>query len=145
MRIAVTTASLLSIVLFAACRPAAPRTVDIVATNYAFQAPRTLSPGPTLFQLVNRGTVNHEVQIYRLRTGISADSGLKLLASAGYPDSLADSSGSVLVSHIGLTAPEKIFVDLKAGETWALECAFRDSANAPRHNTMGMIATFEVK
>lgn len=144
MRIAALTRPLLCLLILAGCRATTPPTVDIVATNYAFQAPRTLSPGPTLFQLVNHGTVNHEVQIYRLRAGISADSGLKLLASS-YPDSLADSSGSVLVSHHGLTPPEKIFIDLKAGETWALECAFRDSTTAPRHNTMGMIATFEVK
>lgn len=129
----------------AACHPAPPQTVEIVATNYAFQAPRTVAAGPTLFQLVNRGTVNHEVQIYRFRAGISADSGLKLLAGGAYPDSLTEPGGSVLVANAGTTTSERIYLDLKRGETYAFECAFRDSLTAPRHNTMGMIATFEVQ
>jgi hypothetical protein len=139
------TPSLLLFVTPLACRPAAPVMVDVVATNYAFQAARTLAPGPTLFQLVNRGSVNHEVQIYRFRAGISADSGLALLAHGQFPDSLSEPGGSVLVANAGTTASEQVYIDLKAGETYAFECAFRDTANAPRHNTMGMIATFEVK
>ena len=128
-----------------ACRGGAPQRIDVVATNYAFQAPRVLHPGPTLFELVNRGTVTHEVQIYRFRAGISADSGLKLLAAGQFPDSLSEPGGSVLIANAERTASERIFIDLKRGETYAFECAFRDSATAPRHNSMGMIATFEVK
>jgi hypothetical protein len=135
---------LLPFVVLSGCRPA-PVQVDVIATNYAFAAPKILSPGPTLFRLMNRGTVRHEVQLYRFTHSISADSGMRLLADSTAADSLFDSGGSVLIAAPGDTAPEAIYADLKIGETWILECAFRDSASAPRHNKMGMISVLEVR
>lgn len=130
--------------VLAACRPAV-RDVSILATNYAFQAPSVLGTGPTLFHLTNHGTVAHEVQLFRFRAGISADSGMKLLHAEQAPDSLFDASGAVLISAVGATAVEGIQVDLKAGETWALVCQFRDSAGAPKHDQLGMTSVFTVR
>ena len=60
-------------IAIAACEPRAPYAeVEIIAHNYAFTAPATLPPGPTAFRLINQGTVNHEVQLFRFAAGISA-------------------------------------------------------------------------
>lgn len=126
----------------ATARP--PRTVDITAVNYAFRAPASLSPGPAAFRLVNAGTVTHEVQIFRFRKGISADSGRALLALEHFPDSLADASGSVLIAAAGETTPEQVLTDLSPGELYALVCQFRDSAGAPKHDRLGMFAVLRV-
>lgn len=127
-----------------ACRPA-PRDVEIVATNYAFQAPASVGSGPTIFHLTNRGSVVHEVQLFRFRPGVGADSGMKLLTADGVPDSLFDVNGSVLISAPGQTAVEGVYVDLKPGETWALVCQFRDSAGAPKHDKLGMLRVMSVR
>ena len=133
------------VLCLASCRPGELPVTDIVAVNYAYQAPRTLAPGRHLFRLVNRGNVPHEVQLYRFRLGVGPDSALRLLASESYPDSLIDpAGGSVLIAMPGQSAPELVYAELKPGETYALECAFRDSAAAPRHNRMGMFTVLEV-
>lgn len=120
------------------------RDVEIVAVNYAFQAPTAVGSGPALFHLTNRGTVPHEVQLFRFRAGVDADSGMKLLTAEAPPDSLFDASGSVLISAPGQTAVEGVYVDLRPGETWALVCQFRDSAGAPKHDKLGMLGVMRV-
>jgi hypothetical protein len=135
---------LLSLGSITGCR-AAPARIDIVATNYAFTAPATAPAGPTLFRLVNHGTVPHEVQLFRFAHHTRADSAMHQLMDSTAADSLWDPSGSVLTAQAGQVPPEAIFADLKRGETWALLCNFRDSVAAPRHFKMGMVAILEVE
>lgn len=130
--------------VIAACSPEAPRAIPIIAVNYAFQAPDSVPAGPAAFTLTNRGSVVHEVQLFRFRRGIPADSGLKLLVTEGTPDSLYDASGAVLISAVGATAVQSVTVDLKAGELWGLVCQFRDSAGAPEHDKLGMFKVLTV-
>ena len=132
------------VLLAIACAAHPPRAVDITAVNYAFQAPATLPPGPAVFRLVNAGSVPHEVQLFLLKAGIGADSGRALLRQEHLPDSLADSSGAVLIAPPHTTAPELIYIDLQPGRLYALVCQFRDSAKAPRHDRMGMFAVLQV-
>lgn len=135
----------LSIVVVSSCSSRAPRVVDITAINYAFHAPATIPPGPARFRLVNAGTVPHEVQLFVFKPGISADSGRALLNRLDrVPDSLADSSGAVLIAAPHTTAPEEVYVDLQAGRVYALLCQFRDSANAQRHDRLGMFGVLQV-
>lgn len=130
--------------LLVACAPRAPRPVEIVAVNYAFQAPDSVPAGPAVFTLTNRGTVVHEVQLFRFRRGITADSGLRLLVTENTPDSLYDASGAVLISAVGATAVQRVEADLQAGELWGLVCQFRDSAGAPKHDQLGMFKVLTV-
>jgi len=131
--------------VLAACVPARPtRVIDITAVNYAFRAPASASSGPTRFRLINAGTVLHEVQIFRFRRGISADSGRALLALEQFPDSLADSAGAVLIAAPGIQSSEQVYAELEPGDVYALVCQFRDSASAPRHNRLGMFAVLKV-
>ncbi len=128
-----------------ACGTAPPPVIAITAVNYAFQAPRTLSPGPARLRLINAGTVPHEVQVFVFKPGISADSGRALLNTMDrVPDSLADSSGAVLIAAPHTTAPEEVYVDLQPGRAYALLCQFRDSAKAQRHDRLGMFGTVQV-
>jgi hypothetical protein len=135
----------LSIVVASSCSSRAPRVVDITAINYAFQAPATIPPGPARFRLVNAGTVPHEVQLFVFKPGVSADSGRALLNRLDrVPDSLADSSGAVLIAAPHTTAPEELYVDLQPGRVYALLCQFRDSAKAQRHDRLGMFGVLQV-
>lgn len=129
----------------AACPRGAPQRIDVLASNYAFQSPPTASPGPALIHLINQGTVAHELQFYRFRHPVTPEQGFRILLDSTAADSLFDASGAVLIASPGDTAPEAIYADLKRGEVWALVCGFRDSANAPRHFRLGMLAILEVK
>lgn len=135
-------AALASIV---ACASRAPRSVDITAVNYAFQAPASLPAGPTVFRLINLGSVPHEVQLFVFKPGIAADSGRALLRQGRVPDSLSDSSGAVLIAAPRTTAPEQVYIDLQPGRLYALVCEFRDSAKAPRHSQLGMFGVLQVQ
>lgn len=126
------------------CTQPPTRVVDITALNYAFQAPASLPPGPARVRLINAGTVPHEMQLFLFRPGISPDSGRRLLAAEHLPDSLADSSGAVLIAAPHTTAPEQVYVDLQPGRLYALVCQFRNSATAPRHDRLGMFAVLQV-
>src|SRR4029077_3542439 len=96
------------------CQPQTPRVIDITAVNYAFQVPRSVLPGPARLRLINAGTVPPEVQGFVFKPGISGDSGRALLNSMDrVPDSLADSSGAVLIAAPHTTAPEEVYVDLQ--------------------------------
>lgn len=138
------TTRLIALLMLVSCAPARPREVEIVAVNYAFQAPDSLPAGPAVFRLTNHGTVVHEVQLFRFRRGIGADSGLRLLVTEGTPDSLYDASGAVLISAVGATAVQGVTADLQPGELWGLVCQFRDSAGAPKHDKLGMFKVLTV-
>jgi hypothetical protein len=119
--------------------------VTIEARDYAFRAPATLPPGPTAFRFVNRGTVPHEVQLFRFAPGVSRKAAQAYLLAGEAPDSAADPSGSVLIAYAGITAREEILVPLHRGERYALICGFRDAPGKPKHATLGMVALLEVR
>src|SRR5258706_16096063 len=106
------------VLLAIACSARPPRSVDITAVNYAFQAPATLPPGPAVFRLVNAGSVPHEVQLFLLKAGIGADSGRALMRQEHPPDSLADSSGADLIAAPHNTSPVLLYVDLQPALTY---------------------------
>ena len=96
-------------------------------------------------RLINAGTVPHEVQVFVFKPGISADSGRGLLNTMDrVPDSLADSSGAVLIAAPQTTAPEEVYVDLQPGRAYALLCQFRDAPKAQRHDRLGMFGVLNV-
>ena len=140
-----TTAALIGLLTsaFTACS-ARPRVIDIHAINYAFQAPTSTPPGLVQFRLLNEGTVDHEVQLFRFRPGITGAAAASLLRGASFPDSAYAGSGGVLIAPAGQTAHETLVVPLVAGEVYGLRCEFRDSASLPAHSQMGMWAVLEV-
>ena len=121
------------------------RHVTIEARDYAFRAPATLTAGLTAFRFVNKGTVPHEVQLFRFARGVSKEAAQTYLLAGDAPDSAADPSGSVLIAYAGVTAREEILVSLERGERYALICGFRDAPGKPKHATLGMVALLEVR
>jgi hypothetical protein len=129
-----------------ACRAPNVPVIEIVAVNYAFQAPSSVAPGPTRLRLINAGTVPHEVQVFVFKPGISADSARGLLNTMDrVPDSLADSAGAVLIASPHTAAPEEVYVDLQPGRAYALLCQFRDSPTSKRHDRLGMFGVLQVR
>ena len=125
--------------------PTAPRPVTIEAHDYSFVVPETARPGPTVFHFANRGRVAHEVQLFRFNLGVGDTVARKYLASGNVPDSVADRNGGVLIAAPGETTREALYVDLHAGERYALMCQFRDSAGKPQHAMLGMVALLTVR
>jgi hypothetical protein len=60
------------------------------------------------------------------------------------PDSLADSSGAVLIAAPHTTTPEELYIDLQPSRVYALLCQFRDNPKAQRHDRMGMFGVLQV-
>ena len=121
------------------------RHVTIVARDYAFAAPATVAPGLTTFHLVNRGTVPHEVQLFRFNRNVSAAAARAYLGTGNVPDSAADRSGSVLIAAPGDSVLEGVAVQLQSGERYALLCQFRDAPTKPMHAKLGMFGLVEVR
>jgi hypothetical protein len=135
----------LALLAASACGPQPTPAIDITAINYAFQAPSTVAPGPARLRLINAGTVTHEVQVFVFKAGIAADSARALLNTMDrVPDSLADSSGAVLIAAPHTTAPEEVYVDLQPDRVYALVCQFRDGPKAQRHDRLGMFGVLQV-
>ena len=131
----------------ASCTPTPPALahIRVIAHDYAFEFPATIAPGMTAFRLVNQGKVLHEVQLYRFRRGISRDSAFRMLAANKIPDSAVDSDGGVLIAGPADSTAQELLAPLRRGDVYALECAFRNAPDQPKHRDIGMIAVFEVK
>jgi len=128
-----------------AASPREPRRVVIEARDYSFRAPDRLPPGDAVFQFVNRGTVQHEVQFFRFRPSISAALATHMMTIDSIPDSATDPSGSVLIAMPGQVAHERIAVTLARGEMYGYLCEFRDAPGKPVHTTLGMFALLRIE
>jgi hypothetical protein len=102
--------------LLLGCHPAS-RTVRVIASDYALQAPGTVRPGTTEFVLQNRGRVAHELILGLLRPG----AGVREMVGAA------------------LTA------DLQRGRDYALLCQLRDTATSLQHAALGMVHVLHVR
>ena len=139
--------SCMALFLVPGCSPraAGPAHTRVIARDYAFGFPHSLPAGPTAFRLINEGTVNHEVQIYRFTAGLSPDSALRLLATDQITDRDIDPDGGVLIAAPSDSTQQELLVMLRPGEVYALECAFRNAADQPKHRDLGMVAVFTVE
>ena len=140
----VVVAALLAATL-ASCAPARrPNAVTIVGVNYAFlPLPHVLPAGPTEFAFENRGTVPHMVLIAPLRDGVTVDSVLDAHGRAR--DALIEEGDAALEAAPGERAPGRLLMDLLPGRTYLLVCVLRDAPEQPRHEALGMFASFVVE
>jgi hypothetical protein len=122
--------------------PAISQETLIPASDYAFQIPSHLAPGPTRFRLQNNGRVPHEMALGQLRAGITADSVLARLAAGGDPTDLTDGVVGILIAGPGATSIGSLSADLLPGRTYMMICQFRDADSLPPHIAMGMQASF---
>ena len=71
---------------------------------------------------------------------------LRLISSGSLlSDSAAEMQGGVLVADPGATFRRQLLESLKAGAGYGIACEFRDSAGAPNHSRLGMIAVMWVE
>lgn len=120
------------------------RIIDIVATEYAFQAPDTVAPGPAVLRLMNNGKVLHEMILMKLRPGVSlAD----LVAAQQRDESFRpqlDGGNAVLFAGPGTTGDGRLSVDLEQGRDYVVWCNFQDGDTAPKHSALGMFRLIHV-
>jgi uncharacterized cupredoxin-like copper-binding protein len=114
----------------------APPVIDVMTTDYAFDAPDTLPAGLVTVRLMNHGQEPHHAQLLRLNDGVSFDDFAAALQSEG-------ESALRLVTLTGgpgAMSPFKsgeVTVDLTPGQ-YALAC-FIPSADGVPHLAKGML------
>jgi len=139
----------IAVIFSAACtgadKPVATPEIEIVASDYAFQAPASLPAGRTTFTFVNQGKVKHELNISRLKPGLSIDTLLKLVRADKTVREVSEGHVGVLFADSGSRSAAGLTVELTPGETYAVICIFRDSAGAKRHYDLGMYSMIRVE
>lgn len=112
-----------------------------MGTDYAFEVPDTLPPGPTLFVLENRGAVEHELGMGLLKEGLTMEGALA--AEEAGEDPLEESLG-FLYADSEERSPSGLFVALQPGRRYGVVCFLPDHPDAPTHEELGMYDSFIV-
>ena len=115
--------------------PSSPRQVTVVATDYAFAMPDTLSAGAVTFRLKNDGHELHHLYLARLDGGRKAVDLVKALEAEGPPPAWATDAGGPNGVDPGMTSLATTVV-LQPGHYAAL-CIIPSPGGAP-HITKGM-------
>lgn len=118
--------------------------VQVVGTDYAFQVPTELPAGRTTFRFVNNGKVEHELNISRLKPGVSIDKLLETIRADQSVKDLIDGPVGVLFAAPGDTSNAGLTAELAPGQTYAVICIFTDSAGAKPHHDLGMYKVITV-
>ena len=133
---------LLAATLLSSPPPRSLPVVTIVGTDYAFQIPARIRPGPTLIAFENRGTVHHEMAIALLRPGVSVDSALQGLARGTRRRDVIEGQAALIVAAPGEAPGPRLWLDLHRGRTYLVSCILRDAPDKPPHVTLGMMGSF---
>lgn len=127
----------------ATSRPVEPPVVQIVAHDYAFDAPDSLPPGPTRFHFRSDGTVAHEVGVARVKQGVTLDSALRVELAGGDPEGLYDAGEGLLFTNPGETNDSELLVTLESGRDYVLLCTLE--TNGAVHSMKGMVKGVRVR
>ena len=124
--------------------PRTPRQIDVVANDYTFlPLPPDINAGPTVFTFVNQGKVMHEVNLVRLKPGVTLADFVNPAHDAFQRRELIDRSVGVLYAGPANAPDGRLLVELVKGSTYVAYCVFRDTPNAPPHLTLGMYTSFK--
>lgn len=116
----------------------------IVAMDYAFRYPRTLSPGHHTLVFRNEGKVRHELNIMLPKRGVTFEQMFAVRRDSGNVRALNEDQLGVLFAPAGESPLGRLDVNLLAGREYRIICVFRDSANAPAHFSLGMYGSIQV-
>ena len=108
--------------------------VDVVAKDYAFEAPSTLAAGRTSFVLTNQGAEAHFLLVTKLKDGVSMEEALAMEDSSAVIEGEWETGSAAA----GGDDEEVITLDLVPG-TYALLCFIPNAEGTP-HAFMGMAA-----
>ena len=120
-----------------------PRALSIIGSDYAFQAPDTITAGPVLVSFLNRGTVHHEMVLYVANEGASLGDYLRAM-NAIERRRLGRTIG-LLAAEPGQVSPARLMANLVEGRTYVLLCHLQNAPNEPPHSRLGMGKVLVVK
>ena len=121
-----------------------PNEVAVRGTDYAFDVPQSLPPGPTAFAFENAGRMPHEMILVRLKEGVTLPQVLEAASSGADPAEFTEGGAAILIAAPGTTAGSRMLVDLMPGRAYALVCNFQDAEDQPPHVALGMASPIEV-
>ena len=124
--------------------PVSETEYEVVGTDYAFQAPKSVQAGRVAFRFVNKGTKRHEMSVVELKEGVTLDQLVKTVRADQTVRPLIEGPVGVTFAEPGKSSPSLLVVQAKPGARLAVICVFRDSAKAPSHIDMGMYAIITV-
>ena len=111
----------------------------IVATDYAFQYPRSMTPGRHTFMMRNDGKQRHQFAIELLKKGVTLDSVMSVAKKGGDVFALMDGAFGLLHARAGTQHIGGLTVDLLPERDYVIACFFRDTPGSPEHVDLGMI------
>ena len=117
-----------------AASPTPEAEIDVIAREYEFDLSETLVVGETTFKLRNEGKEQHELVIFKLKTGRPAEKVLKLPQSEARK--LVEEVGGTF-ARPGSTAGNPIRAELTPG-VYALVC-FIPAPDGTPHFAKGMV------
>ena len=124
--------------------PAAKTEYEVVGTDYAFQAPKSVPAGRVAFRFVNKGAKRHEMSVVELKNGVTIDELVKTVITDQSVRPLIEGPVGVTFADPGQSSASLLVTDAKPGAKLAVICVFRDSVKAPSHASMGMYALITV-
>ena len=119
---------------------ATARVDTIIGFDYAFRAPLTLAPGKHTLTFVNTGKFRHEVNVVRLRPGVTSRQALEALKTGSDFDGIEEWMG-VLVAPSGASAMGRLQVTLLPEREYVISCSLANDDHAPQHLTLGMFGS----
>jgi hypothetical protein len=137
---------LIALPFLASSRPQqSMRDIVFVGTDYAFAAPATVAPGLTAITFDNRGKQRHEMNLVRLKPGITLDSVLKVGRGPSRRPLLDLSTGGILLAESGQHSTDRLLVNFEVGRSYMLICNLKDAPDRPEHSAIGMVAGLKVE
>lgn len=118
-------------------------TDTIIGRDYAYTMPATMAAGRHHLAFTNAGKQRHEINVSRLRPGITLAQYHALDAKGVDVNTLIDQNLGVLHSPGGVAPVGRLEVDLVAGREYVVECSFKDTDNSIEHFKLGMSASFK--
>lgn len=132
--------------VMAACAAPAEPELRIVGSDYAFTAPDSVPAGAAVLRFTNTGKVRHELQLVEVRDDVSTAEFTDSISRGTSARKLRATGSAVLFANPGAANDEVgLRVTFVRGRRYALVCQFRDSATAPRHQTLGMFKIVGVR
>ncbi len=125
--------------------PSQAGTDTIVATEYAFQYPRSVKPGRHTFMFRNQGKMRHEFDIALLKKSVTLAHLHEMEKTGANVDSLFEATDfGLLHARSGVTPLGELTVDMLPGREYVIAGFFKDTDKSPEHYELGMFGSIIV-
>ena len=116
----------------------------VIAMDYAFKYPLTLSPGRHTIVFRNDGKVRHEVSIILPKKGATFEQMFAVRKARGNTRALNEDQLGVLFAAAGESPLGRLDVNLLPGREYRIICNFMNDSTSPPHYTLGMYGSIRV-